>query len=107
MATFMKDSVLFPPALMATVPAPYSQEDVEDPLCVLKYFDAIGGATWWVVECKPGTHDCFGFVTLGDPDCAELGYFDLDEVKAACRMFERDLYWNATPLSEVVAGVRG
>jgi hypothetical protein len=106
MPTLMSRDKLFPKSVMDSIPRLGTQEEVEDPMCVVKFFDAMGAATWWVVEYD-GEDMCFGYATLGDPQCAELGYFSLDELASAARMFERDFFWTPKPLSQVVKSVQG
>jgi hypothetical protein len=101
----MSKDALFPKTIMDAIPRIGTQEDIEDPMVPVKFFDCMSAATWWVVEYD-GEDMFFGYVTLGDPDCAELGYFFKREIVSAARMFERDLYWKPVPLSKVMEGVR-
>lgn len=110
------------------LPPLYSQEAVKDPQVVVKFFNPCGAATWWATEgsyvddngnmieegqtVPEGANFLFfGFVTLGDPNGAELGYFSLQEIEAVQLPFglgiERDIHWSPQPLSKVQATVQG
>jgi hypothetical protein len=95
--------------LERSLPKPRSQEHVEDPVVRAKFFNPAGAATWYVLEYDPASRECFGFVDLGDPDNAELGYFTLDELEGlrvgpgGCLGIERDRWFKPAPLSECKA----
>lgn len=85
------------------LPALYSQEEVEDPQAVVKFF---GGskATWYAIEFD-GDDTFYGFVVLdiGEP---EMGYFSLSELKGVDFPpfglgIERDMYYTPEPLSVI------
>ena len=93
----------------ATLPPLYSQENVSDPVAVLKIFDPCGRCTFFILEGSrqpDGDLLLFGFCrsALG-PDCDELGYASLRELESVRRPlglgFERDLYFKPTPLSKI------
>src|SRR5512135_2156342 len=78
-------------AILAKLPALYSQEDKKDPMVVCKFFDPTGSWTWYVLEGSPvdkeGLFDTdqekvdflfFGYVA---GDFPELGYFSLHELE--------------------------
>ena len=76
----------------------------------LHYF--MGQFDFWITERDIGDgtadlrqHQAFGFVNLGDPDDAELGYISLPELFAS--NVELDLYWIPKTLGEIKAQVRG
>ena len=76
----------------------------------LHYF--MGNFDFWITERDVGDgtadlrqHQAFGFVNLGDPDNAELGYISLPELFAS--NVELDLYWSPKTLGEIKAQVRG
>jgi hypothetical protein len=89
------------------LPALYSQDEVPDPLVVVKYFTPDSSWTWLIIEgsvqenadwmffCKAISHLC--------PD-GELGYVmlsELEQVKGALGLsVERDLYFAPKPLSQ-------
>jgi hypothetical protein len=100
---------LVPKEIEAILPPLYSQENVVDPVAVIKLFDPCGRYTFYVLEARresDGDLLLFGFCrsALG-PDCDELGYASLRELESARRPlglgFERDLYFKPTPLSEI------
>ena len=74
---------------------------------IAKYFYPCSAATWYAVEYDPEERLFFGYVNLGDPQCAELGYFSLDELEQFKGRFglgiERDLYFGEHYLSEVLS----
>lgn len=83
-----------------SIPPLYSQEDVADPMVVVKFFDACGSWTWFVTEYDPVERLCFGLVHGFEE---ELGYFslaELESVKGPLGLgIERDLYFKPAPLS--------
>ena len=88
------------------IPSLYSQDDVADPICNLKLFTPDSSFSWFILEggqqedgdwlffCKVVSHLC--------PE-GELGYVllsQLEEVRGSLGLqVERDLYWQAKPLS--------
>ena len=87
-----------------TLPPLYSQDEVADPIVHVKLFNPAGSWTWYLTECDAEGKLAFGWV---DGDFQELGYVDIDELKSV-RLpmglkIERDLYWNAKPLSVAIA----
>lgn len=99
----------FPPeAVMATVPSLYATEAVplDDKLVHLHYF--VGGCDWYVMEVDRERRLAFGWVDLGDPQNAELGYFDLEELRRLMvtphgypLVVERDLHWTPRPFGDI------
>lgn len=85
-----------------------SQEDVENPVVVAKFFNPYGRNTWFATEYDEETRTFFGYcVGPFDPDCDEWGYFSLDEIEAVMvpvfgtRLpLERDLYFSMVPMSK-------
>ncbi len=91
---------------------------------VVKFFNPVGAATWWIVTGTPlnasGEPDydtdnpadwhLFGFATLGDAMNAELGYVllsQLEEIKLPFGMsIERDMYYDNGSLKAVMAEVK-
>jgi hypothetical protein len=89
------------------LPPLYSQEQVEDPMVVVKFFTPDSSWTWFILEgseqpdgdwmffCKVVSHIC--------PE-GELGYVllsQLEEVKGALGLgVERDLYFTSKPMSQ-------
>lgn len=94
---------LLPPDLLASLPPLYSQEKVEDPKIVIKYFVPWGSGTWYVLEGQEEDGDVrfFGLVDLHEK---ELGYFILSEMMEVRGpgglTIERDLFFGDHNLSE-------
>ena len=91
------------PRLGATSEMPSDQVRI-----IAKFFYPCGAATWYATEYDPDERLFFGFVNLGDPQCAELGYFSLDDMEQFRGRFglgiERDIYFGEHYLSEVLNG---
>jgi hypothetical protein len=92
--------------LAETIPALYSQENVEDPIVRAKFFSPYSQATWLVLEMD-GDGTLFGYADLGLGFGGELGYMSLPELQETNRnglpLVERDLHWTPKPLSEAKA----
>src|SRR5713101_6199884 len=100
--------------LRKKLPALYSQQHLEDPLVICKFFHPLSTMTWYAIEGSPvdedGFYDTdkekvdllfFGWVYSDFP---ELGYFSLSEmqaVKVRGLGIERDLHFTPKKLSEV------
>ena len=93
------------------LPALYSQEEVEDPMVVVKFFDPCGAATWWITEGSVEEYEEYGktwtFFGLGFIHEPELGYVTLGELQAYKGPLgigiERDKWFTPKRLSEVKA----
>lgn len=87
--------------LRKQLPPLYSQEHVEDPLVVCKFFTPDSSWTWYAIEFD-GQDIFFGWVVGFEK---ELGYFslrELEEVKGPLGLpIERDLHFTPKRLSEV------
>ncbi len=96
---------LLPKTVAEKIPPLYSQENENDPVVYVKFFDPCSNWTWYVLEYSPEERLFFGYVVGFD---AEFGYFSLDELTSIKNRFglgiERDLYWKPTPLSRVLNG---
>ena len=83
-----------------------SQEDIENPVIVAKFFDPMGPGTWYATEYDPQTKTFFGYVSIFGDWNDEWGYFSLKELESYCGPFglgiERDLYWTEKKSSEVI-----
>lgn len=81
-----------------------SQEGVEDPIVVAKFFNPTGAGTWYATEYIPEERNFFGYVSIFGDECDEWGNFSLDELEEIkCMMglgIERDLYCGEKKLSE-------
>lgn len=78
----------------------------------LKLFNPTGAGTWYITEYSPEEDLAFGFVNMGDPEMAELGYVSIKELKDyRSRPFglgiERDLHFGFDrTLEEVMSKVK-
>jgi hypothetical protein len=90
---------------LKALPPLYSQEDVADPLVPVKFFHALSGWRWYLLELDPETGIAFAFVDGAE---AELGYVDVTELAEMLVRIpvERDCYWTPVRLSEVKALAR-
>ena len=93
--------------IIQKLPALYSQENVEDPVCVVKFFYPDAGWSWFICEGeKQENNDWLFFGKVISPICpeGELGYVtlvELKQVKGPLELpIERDMYFKAKPLSE-------
>jgi len=95
------DVALLTEELLDRLPPLYSQERVEDPLVVCKFFTPDAQWTWYAIEFD-GKNIFFGYVV---GDYPELGYFLLSELQAVRGHLglpvEQDLSFQPVPLSEV------
>jgi hypothetical protein len=88
------------------LPALYSQENVEDPIVVAKWFSPYSNWRWFAIEFD-GVDTFFGLVQGFE---VELGNFSKAEMETAVfrgilPAVERDLSWQPKPLSEVRAAI--
>ena len=87
--------------LRTQLPQLYSQEEVDDPKVVAKFFTPDSSWTWYATEFD-GKDTFFGLV---DGHEKELGYFSLKELESVKGPFglgvERDLWFEPTPISEL------
>ena len=72
---------LFTKAILARLPALYSNEHkkASDVIVHVKLF--VSSATWYITEYNPDEKLAFGFVNLGDAEMAELGYISITELE--------------------------
>jgi hypothetical protein len=87
--------------LLKKLPPLYSQENVEDPLVICKFFYPDFSWTWYAIEFD--RKDLFFGYVAGD--FPELGYFSLSELLANRGKWrlpvERDLNFESAPLSQI------
>ena len=92
---------LLPQEVRQHLPPLYSQEHVEDPMVMCKFFTPDANWTWYVLEFN-GEDLFFGLVYGFE---TELGYFSLAELEAARGplglSIERDIHFTPKKLSEV------
>lgn len=102
------------------LPALYSQEEVEDPTIIVKWFSIASDWRWYAYEGEPiideetGERVDFRFFGLTTSPMVgqrgELGYWHLSELESVTAMagrlplIERDVWWTDTPLSAVREG---
>lgn len=83
-----------------------SQEQVEDPLIIAKFFNPAGVGTWYATEYDPVTRIFFGYVSIYGDWNDEWGDFSLDELESYRGPFglgiERDLYFGERRASEIL-----
>ena len=90
------------------LPPLYTQDDVEDPMVYVKFFNPYGVGTWLAIEFD-GHDRFFGAVDLGHG--WELGYFSLNELESIpayimgrphrdIQGIERDAHFRPEPLSK-------
>jgi len=93
--------------LMDKLPKLYSQENVKDPMVIVKFFNPVGRENWFAIEYNPEEKLFFGYASLFGDYNDELGYFGLEELEQVKLplgiKIERDLYFEPTPLSEIKA----
>jgi len=81
-----------------------TQEGVDDPIVIAKFFNPAGAGTWYAISYDPETREFFGHVSIFGDHCDEWGYFSLDELESVKGPFgigiERDLHWTPRPISE-------
>lgn len=80
-----------------------SQEEVDDPIVVAKFFNPTGAGTWYATEYDPKERVFFGFASIFGDHNDEWGYFSLSELESYRGKFglgiERDLYFEPTAFS--------
>ncbi len=92
-----------------TMPKTYDQDGKGlEAVAHLHYFK--NGCDWWITEKDvdedgEGQIQAFGYTNLGDPQNAELGYINIEELKRFGVEF--DLYWTPKTLREIKREVEG
>ena len=83
-----------------------SQENVKDPVIVVKFFNPAGAGTWYATEYDPKTQTFFGYVSIFNDWNDEWGYFSLAELESYKGPLgigiERDLYFGERKISSVI-----
>lgn len=79
----------------------------KDPMVLVHYFNPAGAGNWFGIEYDKDTGIMYGYVSIFGDHNDELGDFSIAELEEFKGMFglgiERDLHWEARPLSEVKA----
>ena len=95
---------LLPLDLLATLPALYSTEHIDDPPVKIKYFTPWSNWTWYATEGSLESDGDVRFFGLVDGHEKELGYFVLSELMSVRGpgglTIERDLHFGEHTLSE-------
>ena len=72
----------------------------------VKLFNPAGSQTWYITASDPDENLAFGFVNLGNPQMAELGYISIHELENLRLPFglkiERDRHFDPMPLQDVM-----
>ena len=83
---------------------------IEEQFAYVKIFNPMGSQTWYLTSYSEDEHLAFGFVNLGDPQMAELGYISMQELEEIRLPFglklERDLGFDKMPLQELINKVK-
>lgn len=94
---------------LQVIPGFYQTEKIPTPQKVIHMHFFLGRSSWYVAEFD-GEDLFFGFAVLnGDYECAEWGYFSLEElveINIQGFQIDRDLHWKPTPAGEIEA-IRG
>lgn len=85
-----------------------SQEDLEDPIVIAKFFFPGYAVRWYAIAYFPEDRNFFGYVTGLDYD--EFGYFSLDELEnlkhhLCDSRVVRDILFDETPISKIILGL--
>ena len=98
---------LLPASVAKDIPKLYSTEKIKDPTAHVKLFSPYADAVWYITEYDPREKLAFGWADLGFGE-GELGYISIEELSDLNRnglpLVERDLYWDARPLSQAKKG---
>ena len=79
-----------------------SQEDVEDPIVIAKFFAPTGGWTWYATEYEPKDKIFFGLVHGFEEELGYFGLKELESIKFPLGLgIERDLYCGEMKMSEI------
>ena len=83
-----------------------SQENVQDPVIIAKFFNPCGAGTWYATEYDPKDKIFFGYVSIFGDWNDEWGSFSLEELESYKGPLgigiERDLYWDEAKASTVI-----
>ena len=89
------------------LPKLYSQENIKDPICNLKFFTPDSSFTWYIIEGEKqedGDWLFFGKTISSMCPEGELGYISLNELESVRGPLglpiERDIFFDKKPLSE-------
>ena len=81
-----------------------SQENDDDPIVIVRFFNPAGAGTWWATEYNPKDEIFFGYVCLFGDHNDEWGNFSLEELESIKGFgglgIERDLHCGEKRISE-------
>ena len=84
--------------------AKIGEQDVPDPIVIVKFFNPCGAGTWWATEYNSETKIFFGYVSIFGDHNDEWGCFSLEELESIKGFgglgIERDLYCGEKKISE-------
>jgi hypothetical protein len=78
-----------------------SQEHVDDPTIIAKWFHPLSSWRWYAYEYDPEEKVFFGWVDGDFPELGYFSYYELATLSVRGLPIERDLYWNKKALSEI------
>lgn len=96
--------------ILKTIPALYATERIRLAEKVIHLHFFVGACDWYLAEIDhTDLRTGFGYVNLGDPQNAEWGYFDLNELASVAvrhpsglpLVVERDLLWSPRAFASI------
>lgn len=99
---FFREKLLETYVLILSMPATYETDGDDKATYQLHYFR--GGCDWWIKEKDKEDRQlqAFGYACLSDPQNAELGYINIEEL--LYNRVELDLYWTPCTLDRIKKG---
>lgn len=90
---------------------PTNDKSADQIRVITKFFTPDAQCSWFITDWLPEEDLFFGYCSLGDPDCAELGYVskaDLESLRGCLGLpVERDLSWDSNITLKQVMDKRG
>ena len=94
-------------AIINKLPKLYAQENIDDPICHVKFFTPVSSFTWFITEVQEmenGDWEFFVKTTSNLCPEGELGYVllsQLEQIRGGLGLpVERDMYFKSKPLSQ-------
>jgi hypothetical protein len=88
-----------------------SQEEVEEKIAIVKFFNPAGAGNWFATEYDPIEKMFFGYVSIFGDWNDEWGYFSLAELEGYKGKFglgiERDMSFKETSMTEIIKRYTG
>lgn len=79
-----------------------SQENVEDPIVIAKFFDPTGSWTWYATEFDPATGIFFGLVHGFEKEWGNFSLAELESIRGKFGLgIERDRHYGEKKVSEI------